>query len=251
MMVDLVNNCTFNKNFAKEYGGAISSHSDIIFTSNSTFIESFAGIGGVIITSAFFHITNSTFSNNTALISGGVTASYGSFYFSDCLFSNNKAQLILGGMFAASNGSYYINRCSFEGGRAGEVGGAIVGKNASFIILNSSFHDNVAKVSGGDMLMSQCSFLIANCSFSDSIYFFNSNTTFGGCMSFKYVTKKITQNLMLPESENQGSAITSFHSQLYFLGNITLENSLSEDGGAILATSSTLWVDGAMHLAYI
>ena len=56
---------------------------------------------------------------------------------------------------------------------------------------------------------------------------------------------------MLPESENQRSAIIGFHSQLYFLGNITLENSLSKlYGGAILATSSTLWVDGAIYLTY-
>ena len=248
MMV--VDNCTFNRNFAGEHAGAISSDSDIIFITSSRFIENAAMIGGVIVTTAVFHITNSTFSNNMALIAGGVTASYGSFHFSDCIFSNNIAQLILGGTFAASNGSYYINHCSFEGGRAGDVGGAIVGNNASFIILNSNFHDNVAKSNGGDMLMSQCSLRIANCSFSDSnlsLYFFNSNVTFNGHVSFKYVTQKIT---MLLESDTQRSAITGFHSQLYFLGNITLENSLSKDGGAILATSSTLWVDGAMHLTY-
>ena len=74
-----------------------------------------------------------------------MTASYGSFNFSDCIFSNNIAQFILGGTFAASNESYYINRCSFEEGRAGEVGGAIVRNNASFIILNYRFHVNVAK----------------------------------------------------------------------------------------------------------
>ena len=220
-------NCTFSRNFASDYGGVITANSATFFITDSTFIENFATIGGVIVTIAFFHITNSTFSNNTALLSGGVTASYGSFYFIDCMFSKNVAQFVLGGTFAASNGLYYINRCSFKGSRAGEIGGAITANNGSFIILNSNFHGNVAQVNGGDMLVSQCLFLITNCTFNDnnisSLYFFNSNVTFDGYVSFKN-NNLVTHNIihMLGESDNQGGAITSVHSQLYFSGHTTL-----------------------------
>ena len=50
--------------------------------------------------------------------------------------------------------------------------------------------------------------------------------------------------------DNQGGAITSFHSQLHFMGQTTLESSLARDGGAILAISGALWVYGTMFLAY-
>ena len=247
-------NCTFSGNVAGDYGGVITANSGTFFVTDSTFIENFATIGGVIATVALFHITNSTFSNNTALLSGGVTASYGSLYFLDCSFNKNSARFILGGTFAASNGLYYINRCSFEGSRAKDVGGVIVANNGSFVILNSYFRDNVAQVNGGHMLVSQCSFLIANCTFSDnilSLYFFNSNVTFDGYVNFKnneFINHKTAQ--MLTELDNQGGAITSFHSKLYFLGHITIENYLATDGGAILAISSTIWMEGTMLLAY-
>ena len=253
----MIINCTFSRNTAQYFGGVVRTSDKTLattFIANSTFSENFANIGGVIATEGSFHIVSSNFNNNMALVSGGVSASYGSFYFTDCIFSKNVAQFILGGTFAASNGSYYINRCSFEGNRAGAIGGVIVANNGSFYILNSQFYDNTAPVNGGDMLASQCSFLIANCTFSSnilSLYFFNSNVTFDGYASFKnneFFNHKISQ--MLTESDNQGGAITSFHSQLYFMGHITVENSPATDGGAILAISSRVWVNGTMNLAY-
>ena len=202
-----------------------------------------------------FHIANSTFSNNTAIISGGVIASYGSFYFANCVFSKNVAMFVLGGTFAASNGSYYIDGCSFEGSRAGSVGGAIVANNGSFVILNSNFRDNVAQANGGDILVSQCSFLIVNCTFSSStlsLNFFNSNVTFDGYVSFKNDEivggiSHVIGHIPVP-IDNQGGAImvTSFHSQLHFTGQIYLENSLATYGGVISATSSVLQVYGKM-----
>ena len=255
----IIINCTFSANFAQHFGGVVRTNMAVatFFITGSKFFDNLANIGGVIVTEESFHIESSTFSNNMAMISGGVTASYGSFYFTDCVFSKNVAMFVLGGTFAASNGSYYINHCSFEGNRAGLVGGAILTNNGSFVILNSNFRDNAAQANGGDMLVSQCSFLIANCTFSDnilSLYFFNSNVTFDGYVSFKNdeTVRGVSHEIdYIPALvDNQGGAITGFHSQLHFMGQICLENSLATDGGAILATSSVLKVYGKMLLAH-
>ena len=248
---------TFTRNLALLFGGVISTSEHIVlttfFVTDSIFSNNFALRGGVIATVASFHFANVTFSDNIAQDFGGVFATYGSFYIANSTFINNIAQTGQGGVIASSNASYHIVNCSFLGNRAGSLGGAIITNNGSvFLIANTSFFENEAESDGGVMLVSRGFFRITDCSFNrnlGSMYFFNSNVTFSGHNLFDSNMQKHFDQIASRLADEQGGAITSFDSHIFFMGESVFGRNLARDGGTVHATSSNILVYGSVLMA--
>ena len=102
------------------------------------------------------------------------------------------------------------------------------------------------------MLIIESSMEVDDCKFdsnSGSLYIFNGNLTISGRTNFENCTKMS----MLHQTEfisHKGGAITSFQSTVTFTGKISLFNNQAIDGGAILATGSTIMMYGDTAIAY-
>ena len=115
---------------------------------------------------------------------------------------------------------------------------------------NSNFSLNaVSNQGGGVIFILQCSTHITNSTFDEnngSLYTFNSNLTFSGHLTF--------ENSMEPGNgvtSQEGGAITSFQSTVIFTREsvVHFSNNRASDGGALLATESTITIYGETTIA--
>ena len=224
-----ISDSTFSNNTAV-YGGVMATYGDSSFTiSTSTFTNNRADDGGVIYTvgDSSFTISTSTFTNNTAVY-GGVMVTFfrSSFTISTSVFVNNKAT-IYGGVFWCSGGTLNVNNSNFS--------------------LNA-----VSSQGGGLIFILQCSTRITNGTFDEnngSLYTFNSNLTFSGHLTFENSMEPVIAGNEVTSQE--GGAITSFQSTVIFTREsvVHFSNNRASDGGALLATESTITIYGETTIA--
>ena len=278
-----ISNTTFSNNTAG-YGGVMFTFDDSSFTiSNSTFSNNTADAGGVMFTfdDSSFTISNSTFSNNTAERYGGgvmITLGDSSFTISNSIFSSNRADG--GGVMSTSdNSSFTISNSTFSNNTADGGGVMTTSLSCSFTISTSVFVNNKATIIGGVFLCSdgtlnidnsnfslnavssqgggvifirQCSTHITNSRFDQnngSLYTFNSNLTFSGHLTFENSMEPVIAGNGVTSQE--GGAITSFQSTVIFTREsvVHFSNNRASDGGALLATESTITVYGKTTIA--
>jgi len=111
--------------------------------------------------SGILHVSNCTFSNNTATNGGGGVYSGSGGTFLNCTFSNNTARNYGGGV-NSSNGAYFSN-CTFKENSAA-AGGAYAGSNYSFI--DCLFNRNTATTYYGGGVYLEGSGTVTNCTFN-------------------------------------------------------------------------------------
>lgn len=277
-----ITNSTYS-NYGRASNGAVMDlSSSILIVTNSIFVNNSASNGGVITMSrSSFHVYHSLFVNNTAAAFGGgvLHSSNSSFQIIDCYFHGNYAQFS-GGVIDATNSAFIIIDSYFRRSYAQYSGGVVDAKNCTFTITKTIFFNN-GGVFGGVIhlesilnhtyaIISDCVFqynladaggivettgsniLIENCKFDrniGSIYTFNSNITFGG--------QNVIENSIEPHSTKtfygmftvkQGGANTSYQSNMYFTGEISLVNNKADQGGAILAVESTISAYGCIAI---
>ena len=134
-----------------------------------------------------------------------------------------------------SNSTFFNNKAN--------VGGVIWSRGKSFKIDNSSLDNNSADSHGGIMFTVQCSTDIAHSTFHNSfgsLYTFNGNLTFTGQSKFENCVESSNKTAATVFALQEGGAITSFHSIVYFNGKINLVNNQARQGGAILAIESMI-----------
>ena len=110
----LTENCTFDNNTAKEWGGALYNWPGQLTVNNCTITNNKAGIqGGAMITSGGLTVTNSKIINNTAVRKGGVIfiAEETPHIPSTVIFSNN----IISGNTAKSGSLVYVDETTATG----------------------------------------------------------------------------------------------------------------------------------------
>ena len=256
-----ISNSTFTNNTAGYGGGVMITFGDYSFTiSNSTFSNNTAGSGGVMIISgaSSFTISNSTFTNNRA-DSGGVMITYSdsSLTISNSTFSNNRAERYGGGVLAASGVMatflFNISTSVFVNNKANTYGGVFWCTDGTLNVDNSNFSLNaVSSQGGGVIFILQCSTHITNSTFDDnngSLYTFNSNLTLSGHLTFENSMEPVIAGNGV--SSQEGGAITSFQSTVIFTREsiVHFSNNQASDGGALLATESTITVYGETTIA--
>ena len=259
-----ISTSNFSNNTARYGGGVMLTRDDSSFTvSTSHFSDNTADVGGVMFTfgDSSFTISTSTFSNNTAL-AGGVMITFGdySFTISTSTFSNNTADRSGGVMitsrgssFTISDSSFNISTSVFVNNKATTFGGVFWCSDGTLNIENSNFSLNaVSNQRGGVIFIRQCSTHVTNSRFNEnigSLYTFNSNLTFSGHLIFENSTEPVTAGNGVTSQE--GGAITSFQSTVIFTREsiVRFSNNLASDGGALLATESTITIYGETTIA--
>ena len=252
-----ISNSTFTNNRAGGYGGVMITPGDPSFTiSTSTFSNNRAGAGGVMETSgdSSFTISNSTFSNNRADWSGGVmfASSDSSFTISTSTFSNNTSYD--GGVISTIiDSSFNISTSVFVNNKATLFGGVFRCSGGTLNVNNSIFSLNaVSNQGGGVIFIRQCSTHISNSIFDQnngSLYTFNSNLTFSGHLTFENSAELVIAGNGVTSQE--GGAITTYQSTILFIRESVVHflNHQAVDGGALLATESTITIYGQTTIA--
>ena len=256
-------NSTFTNNRA-EIGGVLLAHNSSLHVVGSNYsYNTAANSGGVMgISESTVNITNSNFSNNAAVCGGVMIASLlnitfannsagcgRSFNIIDSTFSDNTANLV-GGVIYATYAFINIDRNYFTNNGA-TFGGVIVSYedptittlNKSFDITNSTFINNSGS---GSIVCYQCFAHIANSEFdhnSGSLYIFNGNLTFSDSTMFENCAEPLDKQLQ------EGGAITSLLSTVTFTEESRFSNNHARQGGALLAVKSTIIMYGNITIA--
>ena len=262
-----ISSTIFNNNNADVEGGVmimlgLGDSSFIIST--STFSNNTAGFGGVMYTfyDASFNISNSTFSNNTAYFAGGVmvTSCDSSFTISNSTFTNNRADniggvMVISGDSSLISGDSFFSTSVFVNNKATTSGGVFwcACSEGTLNIRNSNFSLNAVSNQGGGLIfIRQYSTHITNGTFdknNGSLYTFNSNLNFSGHLTFENSMEPVIAGNGVTSQE--GGAITSFQSTVIFTRESVahFSNNRASDGGALLATESTITIYGQTIIA--
>jgi parallel beta-helix repeat protein len=145
----------FYNNGAKQHGSAVfgyfyagtTSYIDRCHFDQNSFTGSPAGSGGIYHGAVPLYLTNSTFSNNTALQGHGAAiqmeSSTGTVVnASNCTFYNNQAQGNAGGIFA-SNSPLTVTNCTFARNKADYAPAIFKGQTGSVTLKNTIFSNNL------------------------------------------------------------------------------------------------------------
>ena len=277
------NTSIFNSRFlfnTAVYSASSNSFSTVIYVgedcmlqvSNSTFSENLAGTSVIAVFFGLVYITDSTFLNNHAMLSGGAVFFYESeVYITNSYFVNNSAECEGGAMyvykgmvdvsgslfgqnFAESSGgslyflfsSSFLTMNTFRNSMTHFNGGAIYAFNSTIYVGDSSFEANSASVLGGAIEVATTYEAVASAIVTAFIAHsnFSSNLAYiGGALvtsSSTLVTGCIFHNNL---AYQHGGAIAS-------LGYVQLRHSLFTSnvalfghGGGIAATNSSYRID--------
>jgi hypothetical protein len=145
----------FYNNAAKQHGSAVfgyfyagtTAYIDRSEFDHNSFTGSPAGSGGLYHAVVPLYLTNSTFSNNTALQGHGAAIQMESsagteVYASSCTFYNNQAQGNAGAIFA-SNSPLHVTNCTFARNKADYAPAIFKGQTGSVTLKNTIFFDNL------------------------------------------------------------------------------------------------------------
>ena len=187
----------------------------VLFESALSFANNGRSFGGVMQSSkTLFNITDSTFTDSSATSGGVIHANETSLNIANCNFTNNKAAV--GGVMYTFDRSSLIVAGSILSHNTVDFGGVLITIGGSLNITNSIFNHNFG-----------------------SLYTYSSNITFSGYMKFINCTEPPNKtNDVITHQE--GGAITSYQSVLFFTGETSMLNNQANNGGAILATESTI-----------
>ena len=261
-----ITNSTIRNNAAKGNGGVTCSLNDVVVIDSTIFAENFAAFGGAINASeSSFTITQSNFNNNSAnfeivkelfkfefemdasVLSGQVPfggtihISRSTFTIADSAFTVSSA--FSGGVIHMNESSMSIKN-SILANNSAAVGGILYSFDQSILdIANCIFSNNTVKF-GGVMIVIASTAQLSDSVFSHntgSLYSFSSNITMEGNMQFEngMEAPNITEDII---TRQEGGAMTSYQSNIYFMGISTFFNNKAGQGGAILGIESVLMV---------
>ncbi|CAN0218885.1 unnamed protein product [Ectocarpus sp. 4 AP-2014] len=244
-----LNSCTFSDNRVDVVegeesisgrGGAIYASSLVMTSESSEFLGNNGGSGGAIWTyGSEFSIENCTFSNNHAVLDGGVIHADELDWTSDsCTFLNNES----GGAGGAIHGVVFLNMSlsgssMFRANRAGTVGGVISVPGGSSVITvpgDAVFEDNYATEDGGGVsLTSSCMLQVLT---GGSVVFENNRADgAGGGISLDLSLISVEGQMTLTENSagSGGGMYVTGVSGLAIEGVLFSANSANTTGGAI------------------
>ena len=261
------------------FGGVLSVLSSSTITIEaSEFDSNSAKLSGGALYSAWSTITINTsrFHGNTDVFNGAVV------YVTECSvtieaskFRNNSAEV--SGVLYSENSDVTIVKSEFTSNSASNEGGVMDSYNSTITISESIFSENISPngaviyaTYGSKIQYHNClvidnnsavshaviylfdsefrGFNSGNITFSNnigSLMALNSSITFSGYAMFMNNKPQNDQGIF-----QEGGSVTVFQSSVSFDGECNLEYNHAENGGAIHATESKLFVNGNVTIAY-
>ena len=268
-----ISNCTLNNNTVTGDGGdggavyADSSHITIV---NSTLNNNtVTGDGGAVYAdSSHITIVNSTLNSNTATGDGGaVYADSSPITIVNSTLNNNTATGV-GGAVCADSSPITIVNSTLNNNTATGVGGAVCAHSSPITIVNSTLNNNTGSVfylvsvtfnssgfleiqsnmaSTGVLYAVESTLnLSGNTTVSNnygSLFVYSCNVTFMGYTN-------IMNNRYCTNTSQKGGAVTSFQSEIVFMGTANLMYNTATRGGAIAVTQSKLYMYGDITVSH-
>ena len=277
-----VTTCCFTGNLAQILGGVIHLLDDSHLTMiDNEFIFNRARSGGVLSLNGRTNviIIESRFINNKVDLDGGVLVVGGqrktTISISECKFVQNSAKH-RGGVLRASNLNVSLQSSTFYCNSADQEGGVLHARKSNIRFTVIEFSNNNASLGGVIYTVEKTNMQMENVTISVNtakmgvLYLIETTGIFSGFSVFsdnlgtlfainsfirifnssKFVncSKGISLRSDTTPTFQEGGAITSFQSVLYFYGTSTLEYNWSENGGAIHASESKLDILGEVRI---
>ncbi len=230
-------NCSFSGNHA-DFGGGIANFHGSATITNCAFEANSAtdGGGGIYLGAGSDSpaIIACTFSENTALLGGGIYADGSSVTVRDCTFIGNVGSVpfSVGGGMLTNSGSPTVTNCRFDGNSAGSGGGMYNASNSP-VITECMFSDNTASNGsphsgyGGGMSNDHSSPTVTNCTFSG-----NTAMTGGGMFNFFSSSPTVTDCTFALNSATNGRALAFDTGGVCSCpSNLPMSNCILWDGG--------------------
>ena len=240
-----IQNCTFSHNQVYNLtpdenglGGVIRSRFDTYFIVNSNFSNNLAFDSGVMsIATSFVKIVKCSLNNNMATEYSGLVSSIAgsTLEIYNSSMSNNTAEYVSGAIIVFQS-SLKLSNSALTNNSAGHSGGVVFCSEGQVDVEKSTFNKNKAAAYGGIMFATNCNIRVQNSQFRDnfgSFYIFICQLNFTGSNLLECGSEITTK-------EHEGGAITSFESTVTFTGTNRLLKNTARNGGAILATASTI-----------
>ena len=252
----IIEMCTFWENSA-ERGGAIFAElqstisiSDTEFLGNHIKCSNLSKcLGGAlyVVNGSHLSANNCEFHNNSAYDSakgGAIAVINGMVSIKESAFAFNRATE--GGVVFTQNSSINISTSTFKNNGATHIGAVLHLDIKSLITVeNTIFTSNEADQGIMYLVESACIFQ-GNTEISDntgSLVMYYSNATFNGNTTF-------TSNIIANTSTHfhKGGAITAIRSSVTLQGHSNLSHNKAENGGAIHAIASKLYIQSGTHI---
>ena len=258
-----ITNCTFQNNSADHAGGAVllwGSTGNVSIT-NCTLQNNSATYEGGAVTlwaiTANVSITNCTFRNNSATTyyggAMGFDGSTGNVSITNCTFQNNAAYGGGAVWLYKSTGSVSITNCTFENNSAAFYGrgGAIYIFTADLVIIDkSTFINNTADRGAAVYALNDYStnqpghLTLQDVRVENNHCFCNGYTTFrNGAIYFSVMKVDIVGDTITGSqflSNSPLGAITGENGFLQLHGNVSFEDNIGENGGAISLSNNVV-----------
>ena len=239
-------NCTFNNNWAEDYGGAIYSAGDLdiincTFKSNAVEDDD----GGAIYCEKSVYLENCLFEKNHANVDGGAIYSKNNVNVTkNTLFIENEAKgasssQCYGGAIR-SEGNVEVNNSTFTGNNAYDYGGAIYANTAS--IYSSTFRENKVEADDGGAVYVESSIDVR-----DSGFYSNVGCVDGGAIFSKNSVNVINSNFSSNKVESHRVAVEDYGGAIRAEGDVTIEGSRFNNNFARFR-GGAIECDGDLHI---
>ena len=264
---------SYNFNKAWNRGGVWSIYQGTVVLTQSILSHSKAAIGGVMyVDQGNITLSNTSCVGNKADEGGVLYTDWSILYVSHSSFGKNSADKI-GGGWLMENSQATLQHTSFIG-NAANIGGAVFTSNSSILLNTITFKQNAASDGGAihltkTHLNSFDSLFIHNnranvgvvyligsvanlhnqtefLHNSGSCLLFNSDATFEGAVNFINFSEPIQSRDTTGIIIREGGAFTLVKSNIVFTGSSTLMYNHANNGGAIHASESKLYINGEM-----
>lgn len=234
-------------------GGAIYADMGRIVVENTTLMENSANIGGALHTyQGDTFIVSANFNQNTAQkYGGGWLMREGNATVLDSVFEQNSAsdqggtwhmedssvtmgEIIITGSSASTGAAMYSTRSTLNASKSLLISGNTAHSMGTIYLVHSSFKF-------GDKI-----------EFLDnygSLVMFNSNATFMGSAKIIDCSEPVRSHDQLDIRDHEGGAVTLFKSRVIFGESTQLLYSYADDGGAVHAVESEVYVRGEILIA--
>jgi len=216
-------------------GGAIQIHDSHPVFYNNIFIGNRAQEGGAISTGGIADISfnGGSFINNIAASHGGGIMVWEpeNWSFNNVIFSGNEAAW--GAGLGLSGGNVVVNDCLFENNTASSIGGGIAADFCELHVSNTTFTNDSSYSLSGGIHNWYCETTISNSTF------LNNYALLGGGVFADFSSVKIDSSNFIGNSADAGGALRFWSSNLE-VGNVIFEqNHVYNQGGAIEYTVDT------------
>ncbi len=234
-------NCAFTGNISSTTGGTITSSAASLLTiTNSSFTNNTAlgnTSGGAIYTTGQSNISQSTFTNNTSF-AGGAIANYGGgklMTINGCVFNNNSSSTSGGALISEFQASIIVNGSRFNGNVSGGNGGVLYSQNDSLVTMNNDTCINNRCTGNGGAVMNNGNPAVI----SNSVFIGNRAGSTGGGVFFSNLSR-ITGCIFQQDTANSGGGIYANNSSNFYSARNVFDRNIAvtSTGGGINASNS-------------